>query len=395
MRDARRLWRVSAGTVAAAWMLQIAVTVHVLGAASASALAVTVLCGTAPMLLLMPVAGAVADRFDVRRTALASTAGQVVCLAAAAIAIAYASLPALTGVYALQGMTAAFWTPLRQRWLYSVVAVEDRAKANASLGSLSGVMTLAGAIGGGLLSSVSPTLAAAAASLLAALAFGQLALIPRPAGGRAAPARTSTLWSDLREGLRAARDLPLARSVIWAGIAWGFIGGGYTVMLAAQVTDGLRGGPVVLGIMFAADGLAIIAGTLLAGRLRPRAHLPVWAVGYVVQGLPWAALFLAPNLPAAFACLALMRLASGCIIGLDNTILLATVPDELRGRIASVHHATYSAVGRLSLAAIGGALSLVGLSTVGVVTGLVSATIGAAWWCASGRRARGAYLGST
>lgn len=392
MRHARKLWRASAATVMAVWVLQIAITVHVLGVASASTLAVVVFAGTLPMLLMMPVAGTVADRFDVKKVALAAMAVQAVALAGTAVAIAYAPLPVVTGFYALQSAAAAFWSPLRQQWLYGVIEVGNRARANASMGSLNGVMTLLGAAGGGMLSSWSPVAAAGTAALLAASAFTQLAVTRAPGSDRAVPrGGRPGLWADMRDGFQAARDLPLARSVIWAGIAWGFIGGAYTVMLSARVAEGLGGGAIMLGLFFAADGLAVIAGTFVAGRLKPGAHLPVWAMSYVVQGLGWAALFLVPNVGTALACLVLMRLMGGCVIGLDSTILLATVPEGVRGRVTAVHFTTFSAVGRLSLVAVGVSMALVGLSVVGVVTGLLSAVVGVLWWFTAGRRARTAY----
>jgi hypothetical protein len=95
------------------------------------------------------------------------------------------------------------------------------------------------------------------------------------------------------------------------------------------------------------------------------------------------------------ALLAVMRTASGVIIALDTTILLATVPERLRGRITSLHMTTYGAASRVALAAFAGLLAVTGVRTVGVVAGAASVIVGFAWWALNGRRARPLYMSAT
>jgi len=95
------------------------------------------------------------------------------------------------------------------------------------------------------------------------------------------------------------------------------------------------------------------------------------------------------------ALLAVMRTASGVIIALDTTILLATVPGRLRGRITSLHMTTYGAASRVALAVFAGLLAVTGVRTVGVVAGAASVIVGAAWWWLNGRRARPLYMNAT
>jgi hypothetical protein len=86
--------------------------------------------------------------------------------------------------------------------------------------------------------------------------------------------------------------------------------------------------------------------------------------------------------------LAVMRTARGVIIALDTTILLATVPERLRGRITSLHMTTYGAASRVALAAFAGLLAVTGVRTVGVISAAASVLVGAAWWWLNGRLAR-------
>jgi hypothetical protein len=95
--------------------------------------------------------------------------------------------------------------------------------------------------------------------------------------------------------------------------------------------------------------------------------------------------------PLTVAALVVMRLASGFIIALDNTILLATVPPRLRGRVSSLHMTTYNAVDRASLGLLGVVLTAFTVQSVGQVAGLASAVFGLVWWRFS-RTARQLYL---
>jgi MFS family permease len=164
------LWAASAGNEGASWIMLVAVFVYVLHHFSASSLALVELVGTLPALLCMPFAGARADRRDVRRLALGSMLVQALGLLGVLVMLRV-GLWEIAACYSLQGAAGAVWPPARQRWLYALVREDrSRAAANAAIGSVSGVMTIAGAALGGVLSawSTSAALSAAAGPQLAA-----------------------------------------------------------------------------------------------------------------------------------------------------------------------------------------------------------------------------------
>ncbi|MGH4000995.1 MAG: MFS transporter, partial [Pseudonocardiaceae bacterium] len=304
------------------------------------------------------------------------------------------SLPVVAVLYACQGVLSAFWLPARQRWLYGVVPVDLRHRANAAIGSINGIMSIVGAAGGGLLSAWHPAVAIMAAGGLQALGYLQLLRVPPTETQSVVRTHVSlsSVWTELREGVQAAQHFPLARSVVLIGIAWGLIGGGYNILLAGHVTQGLHGDAATLGLVYVADGLSVIVGTAIAGRITRSRHLAVYAGAYVLQGAAWALTFAASQLALAVGCLIVMRLASGLIIALDMTILLDKVPDKLRGRITSLHMTTYNAVARISLGALSATLTVLSVTTVGLISGIASVTVGIAWWCWSGRHANALYL---
>ena len=374
--------------------MQLGIFVHVLDHSSPTVLAVVELAGTLPAVLGMPFAGAFADRHNVRILALASMLAQAAAVAGMAVFFG-AGTWVIAVLYGVQGTASVLWSPARQRWLYAVVPQEQWPAANAAIGSVSGVMTIAGAALGGILTAWSTTAAFAVAAGIQLVSVVPLLVLGSAGARRPVAAARPTLRADMVEGLAALRTLPLARSVIGIGIAWGFIGGAYNVLLATYVTKELHGGGLLLGAFYVVDGLAVITGSVAATRLRRQWHLPVYALAYVVQGAAWGAMFLFHVAALGITLLALMRLASGVIIALDTTILLATVPERLHGRITSLHSATYSAVSQLSLGAFGGFLAVAGIMAVGITAGAASVLAGGTWWGLSGRRAAALYEDAT
>ncbi|WP_407837510.1 MFS transporter [Streptomyces sp. DSM 116496] len=393
-----RLWTASALSSGSTWVMQISLFIQVLQESTPATLAAVELIGTVPALAFMMVAGALADRFDVRRLAVGSMVAQALCVLGMALFLDH-GIWITAAFYGLQGLGNTLWPPARQQWLYGVVAPEARPAANARLGSVSGTMTVVGASLGGALAGWSPVGAMAVACALQVLAVVPLlaqARRPMPyaepgvAGAPGASAR-APMRKELTAGLRVLRELPLARSVVWIGIAWGCIGGAYDILLAAYATGHLGGGGAVLGSLYVADGVAVILGTVLAARFAVRRHLAAYTAAYVFQGLAWGAFFLAGHPVLAVALLGVMRLASGVIIALDTTVLLATVPAAVRGRVSSLHMTTYGAMARVSLALFGGLLTVCDVRTVGICTGAASVVLGILWWCLRDREAQRGY----
>src|SRR3984957_18127156 len=146
------LWAASAGNEGASWIMLVAVFVYVLRHFPASSLAIVELVGTLPALLCMPFAGASADRRDVRRLAVGSMTVQALSLLGVLVMLRV-GLWEVAACYGLQGAAGSVWPPARQRWLYALVREDrGRAAANAAIGSVGGVMTIAGAALGGILS---------------------------------------------------------------------------------------------------------------------------------------------------------------------------------------------------------------------------------------------------
>jgi MFS family permease len=377
----RKLWAATLAQSLAVWIAQIALIVGVLEHHDGSSLAWVMLASSTPALLTGLAAGTIVDRHDPCRVAQAGAAAGVVLLVGSGFGLAH-SLAAGTACYALFLVVRGLSGPASIRVLYATVPPGQRTAANAAIGSVSGISTVAGAAIGGVgvaaLGVVDCFALAAAIQAAAAVAFWLLA--PPAKAPQASEARLGFRRS-LAEGVTAVRGYPLAASIILIGIAWGLIGGGYDVLIGLYGTRVLRGGGgVAVGVLYAADGIGVLAGTVVAPRL-PRRHLRgSYALAYGLQGALWAIFALGHNLVQAVPALLLMRVASGVIIALDTTLLLATVPERLHGRIYAVHSTTYGTVGQVSLAITGALLVSVSPRTVTLAAGVASIAVGAIWW---------------
>lgn len=379
----RRLWGAAGLAGLSTWMVQIALFYGVLHQQGAPALAWLLLIGTLPALLLGPALGAAVDRWPAGRAARLAGYGQAACLAALLWALA-GPLPWLMLPYAASGLLGAIDRPARQRLLYQLIPRGRRPAANASLAGIGGIVSILGAVLGGsaALIGLGPAVLAAAA-----LRAGASALLPAaPPGAASAGARApKPYWQTLTQGWEAVRRFPRVGSVLVVGMAWGLIGGGYDVLLSDYGVRLLHGGRVGLSLLYAADGLGVLAGTLLARRVSHRMRGHVYGWSYLLQGAFWTVFAASHTLAVALPALLLMRVASGVIIAWDTTLLLETVPDGLHGRMISLHAATYGGVMRLSLLLTGACLALVGAQAVAWAAGVGSMAVGLAWWATTGR----------
>jgi len=380
--EVRKLWVATLASSLAVWIAQVALVVGVLEHHAGSSLAWVLLASSLPALLAGIAAGTVVDRHDPRRVAQLTGIAGVILLATAGVGLTE-SLAAGAAGYALFLITGCLTGPARLRLLYAALPPDQRAAGNAALGTASGITTVVGAAIGGVgvatLGVLPAFLLAAAVQAVAAAALLALAPVSRQPGstGIARPG----FGRALAEGVTAIRGYPLAVSIIVVGIAWGLIGGGYDVLIGIYGTHLLHGGGgVAVGLLYAADGIGVIAGSLLAARLPVRRQRQWYALGYGLQGALWAVFSLGRSLPEAIPALLAMRVASGVIIALDTTLLLATVPDKLHGRAYALHTTTYGVVSQASLAVTGIALLAVSAQAVTLGAGLASVVVGALWW---------------
>ena len=300
---------------------------------------VTTAARVVPIVVLGPLGGVFADRFDRRRIMIISDLlrmGLMVLLAA----VAAARLPiGLAPVIAAMATAAAApYLPCVSAVTPRLVGDADLPGANAARSAVASTGIIVGpALGGVLLFLGSPAFAFA----VNALTFGLSALAVLAACRRAsrsvfAPRRSAErsagLLREVAQGAAALRAHPVALRLVGADIMCSTLYGTQTVLLLI-VSRRLGLGAQGYGYLFAAIGAGGLMGTALAGRVSRSPHVrPVLAAALIVAGLPMLLLAVTRWPAAAIVLTALTGMGALLVEIMTETGLQRMLDQEIFGR---------------------------------------------------------------
>jgi MFS family permease len=337
---------------------------------------VTTAARVVPVVILGPLGGVLADRFDRRRIMITcdlARMGLMVLLAAVAafqlpIVLAPVIAAAATAGAAPYVSCVAAVTP-------RVVDDADLPGANAARSAVTGAgIVLGPALGGVLLLLGSPAFAFA----LNALTFGlsTLAVLAVRADDafrpRRAAGRPGGLLREVAQGAAALRAHPAALRLVGADTMCSVLYGAQTVLLllvSRQVGLGAQG----YGYMFAAIGAGGLLGTALAGRVSRLNSRPVLAAALAVAGLPTLLLAVVRWPAAAIVLTGLTGMGALLVEILTETTLQRELDEDVFGRaygiafpaaIAGIVVGSVIAPGLAALLGGSGALVVVGATVL-------------------------------
>jgi MFS family permease len=337
------------------WMYNVALLAFVYERTeSPTWLAVTTAVRILPIVVLGPIGGVIADRYDRRRVIIAFDLPVVLA-------------PLLAGVATL---ASAAHPPAVAASTPRLVDASALQRANAARVAVGQAAIVAGpAVGAAVLAVSTPAVAifVNAATFLVSVAL--VAAIPAgPAFRPANEGQPVHLLADLRDGVDALRGAPAALRMIGADVVCSAVYGILTVTLVL-VAGRVGAGPGGYGLLIGAFGVGGLIGAAVAGRLDGAQWRRTLAVALVLVGLPVAALGLAQTLWVALA-LGLVG-GTGAVVAeiLSETALPRLVDDEVLARAYGLAlPAALSGIVVGSL--IGGPLvALLGLSGALVTTG--------------------------
>jgi dTMP kinase len=305
-----------------------------------------------PALLLAPVAGAFADRFDRRVT-------MIVCdvlrfLLFATIPVVGRIGWTLTASFLIE-VVAMFWIPAKEASVPNLVKKDQLETANQiSLFSTYGLTPVVASLVFASLTTVTRLLAEkvphgyfatnrvdlalyfnAVTFLLSALV---VVFIPQISGRRGGTdgsggSGAAGLWQSIVEGWRYVRSSKLVRGLV-IGIFGALSAGGVVVGTAKFYAVSLGGGDATFGLLFACLfiglGVGMGFGPKLAGDLSRRRW---FALSIVLAGGSVMALFGVPFLALAMVFALFVGLGAGMAYLSGLTLLGREVDDQLRGRV--------------------------------------------------------------
>ncbi|MBI2871742.1 MAG: MFS transporter [Chloroflexi bacterium] len=337
LREFRLLWFSSWLGYVARWM-EIIVTADLVYRMTGSPFltAVVGFCRSIPTVALGLFAGILADKVDRKRLLLAVQGVNLAVIGVLAV-LALTETIALWQVILITLTMGVGWVsdyPSRRSLVLDIVGRERITNAIALDASAMVGSKMAGPALGGLL--IWLVGAGGAFAVMAACYLGSLALLSllRPPPVRGARAPRQPVFSALVEGMRYARSRPVLWGALLVTVVANLFIFPYIVLVPVLARDVLGVGPVLMGLLGAAEGMGSLVGTLFVASLgNITRHGRVFAFGTLAAAVSLSVFGFSHWYPLSLALL----LATGvCLAGfasMQSTIFLLGSPDHLRGRV--------------------------------------------------------------
>ncbi|HEY3952202.1 MAG TPA: MFS transporter [Streptosporangiaceae bacterium] len=352
-RDLRLVLSAALVSQAGDWILLTGLLYHVYAlTGSTAASGLTMLSSFLPQMLLGPVAGVFADRWNRKLTMIAAD----VLLAAGLLPLlAVGGRGQIWIVFAVliwEGAIQQFFSPAQRAMIPRLVPDEQLVTANALSGQVGDLSRLAGSALGGIIVATGGITGVALADAASFLASAGLLTLTRTSGavspGQGPPKRSGRLAAigrDLGDGLRLAAHDGLLRALMIFALVTGVGEGIVATLVAPFVRHVLGGGSQAFGLLLAAQAIGGIAGGVLAVSLGQRVRPALlFSYGAVALGLVDLATFLYPlGYVAVWP-----ALAGGALAGLPVALMVAGMmtlfqqgtADSFRGRVFGAYGAT-------------------------------------------------------
>ncbi|EMD30003.1 MFS transporter [Amycolatopsis azurea] len=362
-----RLWIAAFFSENAEWMLQIALPVFIFQTTgSAATTALSIVLGLLPAVLLSPIAGVVADRWNRRLVLCVVCAGQA--FVALPLLFVASGGPAFViyGVMAAQAGLASLFEPARNALVPELIAPDELIGANGLMSINGSVARLAGGWAGGLLLGFGG-LGWVVVAYLGVLVIGS-ALLMRPFRRAAAPVEAGPHEPVLRAWIDGLREIGREGRLRLAGVVvvlTSLAQGMFLVLFVVFVLDILKGTEGDVGLLRGVQALGgLAAGFAVATVARKVAPTALLGWGGLALGLLSAVIW---NLPALTASLGVfvglfgLVGAPGVLAGSGLLSLVQTTASpERSGRVLSTVFAGTAGFTALGALLAGGLVTTLG-----------------------------------
>jgi predicted MFS family arabinose efflux permease len=340
IRDFRLLWTSGLVSALGSWLLAIAIPAHVLAVTgSLRATGLTLAAQYLPYLILGPVAGVFADRWNRRRLMLAANlfcAGAVAAMLLGTSPgrywIIYAALIAENGGSVLYAPALLARTP-------AIVGTGPLLNSANSLNSFStGVVRLIGGPLGGILLAIYGIKWLIGADVLSYL-VSAAAMVMTSRSGHGHPDHRAAIGAvarDLIEGTRELRNQPVARALLPVTLIFFTANASLSAVL---IPFGLQrlGGSEHTGLLLSCLGVGFLVGApiirVLLNRAQPRDLL---TASLTVTAAAFFLLFTSSSLTIALPAAVAVGMAGSISLATAQTAVQRAIPNAVLGRVSAV-----------------------------------------------------------
>jgi MFS family permease len=337
---------------------------------SAFMLGVVAAARSLPQLVLAPVGGVAADRFDKRRLLIGSQLTLTVLALVNAILVQMGIIEVwhLFVIGVVQGVTHPFTMPTRTALIPDLVDERQIPNALALDSTGRNINRVAAPALAGILIAINPTLAFY--GIFLAYAAATITLIGLPSGLRGASFKGS-VFAELSVGFRYIAERKELLALMLLSFAVVILGMPFQQLLPVFQKDVLDVGPRSLGLMFTAVGFGAIIGSLMAAFISERPDKGRMQVGAgVLFGLSLTGFALSQSFLLSLALLAVVGFASQGYLTINRILVMQSTERHLFGRVMSIYMMTWSLVPAVVLP-IGIIVDRVGVSATVATSGVL------------------------
>lgn len=375
--------------------------VRAVSMASPEAAAIILVVRLAPFSLFAPFAGAFVDRWSRKHVMIASDIARGVVALGFLLVRSPRDLWIAYVCTALSSLLTAFFEAAKTAAMPNIAKDEGLLAGNALMfSSRFLLMTIGAALGGATAAKFGYGIAFLVNALSFLISAWSIFLIPDDevrSGGDSSSAENTLdvrrgvtgIIGDIHEGWRFIRSSRIVLAMISVNVLWA-IGGGATYLIIDRIGGVLFGiagrysSDASVAILYSATGLGLFIGMMLARRVGADVEsrgttIPFIGWMLILHGVLFSLSGLAPTLMFAAVCMFASRAVIGVEFGVQDTLLMRSIPDRLRGRVAITDRAAEILVMSVSTAAAGWSLNYVSIRTITVICGLLAGFPGIFW----------------
>ena len=375
-RDFARLWGAQMVSLLGDWFSTIVISALIVSYTEGTgyqgiAVSGFLIARMIPPLLMRPLAGVLADRFDRKRLLIVSD----LLRALAVVGLLFTTqspdrLPLIYVFVVMQFLVSAVFEPARNALMPSILYRHQLVVGNTLSSITWSAMLAVGAIAGGLVAQAFGTQAALVIDALTFVASALLVMTvavpetPRSEIGQPARKARDKSQRTFADGLRYLLRHPETSAALFVKSAQSITSSDTLLIIyGTQVFVLGEQGVASMALLWAAFGIGAVAGPLLTNRFSDDsvpALRRLTSVGFALIVLGWLLWGLAPSLELLMLAVVVRAMGGSVNWTYSSVIIQQIVPDDYLGRVFSLDFAGFELAQSISILAFGLLIDAVG-----------------------------------